>query len=151
MKPVFVDVDVLICAEDGAHPRKQAAALAWMEMLWRERAGRISTEGLNEFYVALTTKHKPPMPQGDTRAKLRRYNAWNPWRIDQATVETAWAVEARHGLSYWDCLVIASAQHSGCAVVLSESMEHDARYGAVRVVNPHRLAPENLMVEEEGT
>ena len=150
MNPVFVDADVLICAEDGAHPRKQAAALAWMEMLWRERAGRISTEVLNEFYVALSTKHKPPMPQGDARAKLRRYNAWNPWRIDQATVETAWAVEARHGLSYWDCLVIASAQHSGCAVVLSESMEHDARYGAVRVVNPHRLAPESLMMESEG-
>lgn len=134
---VFVDSSILIYAEDGASAGKQTAALQWIEHLWRARIGRISTQVLNEFYVNVTRKLRPPMPQGDARATVRRFAAgWNPWQIDQATVETAWAMEARHDLQYWDCLVLAAAQHSGCALVLSEDMQHQGRYGAVQVINP---------------
>lgn len=137
MSGVFVDSNVLICAEDGADAQKQSAALAWIERLWRRRSGRISTQVLSEFYVNVTRKLKPAMPQGDAHAKVRRFAAgWNPWQIDQATIETAWAMEARHGLQFWDCLVLAAAQHSGCSLVLSEDMRHEGRYGAVQVINP---------------
>ena len=137
MPLVFVDSNVLIYAEDGASGDKQSRALAWIERLWRARDGRLSTQVLNEFYVNVTRKLRPAMPQGDARAKVRRYAAgWNPWQIDQATVETAWAMEARHGLHYWDCLVLAAAQHSACTLVLSEDMQHEGRYGAVQVINP---------------
>lgn len=146
MTLVFVDTPVLICAEDGAAQGRQAAALDWMERLWSTRCGRISTQVLSEFYVNVTRKLRPAMPQGDARAKVRRFAAgWNPWQIDQATVETAWAIEARHGLPYWDCLVLAAAQHSGCALVLSEDMQHEGRYGAVQVINPFMATPEQWL------
>ena len=77
-----------------------------------------------------------PMPAGDARAEVRRYELWQPWQIDHATVESAWAVESRYGLHYWDSLMIAAAQHLGCRYVISEDMAHDQRYGAVQVINP---------------
>lgn len=150
MTLVFVDTKVLISAEDGAEADKQHSALAWIERLWRARSGRLSTQVLNEFYVNVTRKLKPPMPQGDARATVRRFAAgWNPWQIDQATVETAWAMEARHGLQYWDCLVLAAAQHSGCTLVLSEDMQHEGRYGAVQVINPFLASIDEVLGPDE--
>ena len=150
MTLVFVDTKVLISAEDGAEADKQHSALAWIERLWRARSGRLSTQVLNEFYVNVTRKLKPAMPQGDARARVRRYAAgWNPWQIDQATVETAWAMEARHGLQYWDCLVLAAAQHSGCTLVLSEDMQHEGRFGAVQVINPFLASIDEVLGPDE--
>lgn len=150
MTLVFVDTKVLISAEDGAEADKQHSALDWIERLWRARSGRLSTQVLNEFYVNVTRKLKPAMPQGDARARVRRYAAgWNPWQIDHATVETAWAMEARHGLQYWDCLVLAAAQHSGCTLVLSEDMQHEGRYGAVQVINPFLASIDEVLGSDE--
>ena len=150
MTLVFVDTKVLIYAEDGAEAGKQHGALAWIERLWRARSGRLSTQVLNEFYVNVTRRLKPAMPQGDARARVRRYAAgWNPWQIDHATVETAWAMEARHGLQYWDCLVLAAAQHSGCTLVLSEDMQHEGRYGAVQVINPFLASIDEVLGPDE--
>ncbi len=150
MTLVFVDTNVLISAEDGAEADKQHSALAWIERLWRARSGRLSTQVLNEFYVNVTRKLKPAMPQGDARARVRRYAAgWNPWQVDHATVETAWAMEARHGLQYWDCLVLAAAQHSGCTLVLSEDMQHEGRYGAVQVINPFLASIDEVLGPDE--
>ena len=141
MTLVFVDTNVLISAEDGAEADKQHSALDWIERLWRARSGRLSTQVLNEFYVNVTRKLKPAMPQGDARARVRRYAAgWNPWQIDHATVETAWAMEARHGLQYWDCLVLAAAQHSGCTHMLSLYLPHGAQFGGVTVWHPLQQA-----------
>ena len=150
MTLVFVDTNVLISAEDGAEADKQHSALDWIERLWRARSGRLSTQVLNEFYVNVTRKLKPAMPQGDARARVRRYAAgWNPWQIDHATVETAWAMEARHGLQYWDCLVLAAAQHSGCTLVLSEDMQHEGRFGAVQVINPFLASIDEVLGPDE--
>ena len=150
MTLVFVDTNVLISAEDGAEADKQHSALDWIERLWRARSGRLSTQVLNEFYVNVTRKLKPAMPQGDARARVRRYAAgWNPWQIDHATVETAWAMEARHGLQYWDCLVLAAAQHSGCTLVLSEDMQHEGRYGSVQVINPFLASIDEVLGPDE--
>ncbi len=137
-KKVFVDANILLYSEDGADPSKQITAMAWLEILWQRRIGCLSTQVLNEFYVNAVRKIKPPMPAGDARAEVRRYAQWQPWTIDQATVESAWAVESRYGLHYGDCLVVAAAQHSGCRYLLSEDMGHEQYYDAVQVINPFK-------------
>ena len=136
MSGVFVDTNILICSEDGAHPPKREIALQWLAVLWQRGTGRISTQVLQDFYLSATCKLSPPMAAGDARAEVRRYELWQPWQIDHATVESAWAVESRYGLPFGDSLVIASAQHLGCSFVLSEDLPHEAHYGAVQVINP---------------
>ena len=138
MNRVFVDANILLYSEDSADPSKQITALAWLEVLWQRRIGCLSTQVLNEFYVNAVRKIRPPMPAGDARAEVRRYAQWQPWTIDQATVESAWAVESRYGLHYWDCLVVAAAQHLGCRYLLSEDMGHEQYYYAEQVINPFK-------------
>lgn len=144
MSGVFVDANILIYSEDGADQLKRQTALAWLEVLWVRGIGRVSTQVLNEFYVIATRKLKPPMPSGDARAEVRRYELWQPWHIDHATVESAWAVESRYGLHYWDSLVVAAAQHLGCRYLLSEDMAHEQHYGGVQVINPFKAGLELL-------
>ncbi len=141
---VFVDTSVLVCAEDGAQPGLQAAALAWLDLLWRTRRGRTSLQALAEFYDDVTSRAHHPMAQGDARAAIRRYQAWTPWRIDAATLETAWAVEARHQLAFGDCLAVAAAQHSGCALLLSTGLPHGALFAGVQVAHPELQPPSTL-------
>lgn len=141
-QPVFVDTSVLVSAEDLSDPA-QAAVLAWLDKLWRERLGRVSSLVLAEFYEIVTVQRQRPMPQGDARAAMRRYQTWTPWQIDAATFETAWAVEARHQLAWGDCLALAAAQHSGCETLLSLQLPHGAQYGGVLIIHPVQqgLAP----------
>ena len=135
MSLVFVDTSVLVAAEDVAGGALYTATLDWLDGLWRTRSGRTGNQALVEFYDQVTTA-ATPMPQGDARAAIRRYQTWTPWKTDAATLETAWAVQARHALAFGDCLAVACAQHSGCQQMLSLHLPHAAEYGGVTVVHP---------------
>ena len=75
---VLVDTGVLVLAEDTSAGHGHLQTLACLDHLWRERTGRVSTQGLSEFYESVTGHADRPMPQGDARAAIRRYNSWTP-------------------------------------------------------------------------
>ena len=133
---VFVDTPVLLHADDTRDKLKQAQCRSWLSALWQRRSGRLSTQVLSEYYVNATRTLK--LPQGDARAKVRRFQVWQPWQTDHQTVETAWGIEVRFGLSYWDALVIATASQAGCSHVLSINLGHGQHYGAVQIIDPFK-------------
>lgn len=137
---VFVDTSVLVYADDLADPGRRDQARAWLSHLWSTRSGRVSTQVLSEYYVCVTQNIKPGLSLGDARAKLRRYQQWQPWVIDHQTVETAWGLEARLGVDYWQASVLACASHSGCTTVLSDTLPL-TRYDHLNVLNPFETSP----------
>lgn len=141
---VLVDTNVFVYSEDSANPAKQQLARKWLRELWFRHSGRTSSQVLNEFYVTATRKLRPAMSAGDARAEVRRYQRWNPWLCDHATVENAWAVESRFQLSWWDALVVASAQQQGCTYLLTEVLQHEQQIDGVRILNPFLVGPEIL-------
>jgi predicted nucleic acid-binding protein len=141
---VFVDTNVLVYGVDDKDPAKRDQARRWLASCWQRRCGRLSTQVLNEFYVNIRRKFSRVVPMGDARADVRRYQLWQPWVIDQPTVESAWAVETRYGLNYWDALMVSAAEHQGCALMLTEDLQHDQQIGKVRIVNPFLVGPEML-------
>jgi predicted nucleic acid-binding protein len=138
---VFVDTGVLLAADDAHDATAQIRAREWMQALWQHRAGRVSTQVLNAYYVAATQIFG--MPQGDARAKLRRLQLWQPWQVDQRTLETAWGVEARFGLPYWDALMVASAAQSGASHVLTTALPPQ-QIDSVTLLNPFLITPAEL-------
>jgi predicted nucleic acid-binding protein len=99
---------------------------------------------LNEFYSNARRKFPTAISAGDARAEVRRYQRWQPWQIDHATMETAWAVESRYQLNYWDALIVAAAQAQGCAYLLSEDLQHGQQIDSVKILNPFLVGPEVL-------
>ena len=144
MTLVFVDTPVLLHSEDGADGAKQQRALDWLNLLWTRRCGRLSTQVLIDFYDIATRRLQPAMQAGDARAEVRRYQRWQPWAIDHATVETAWALESRFGFGYRDALVAAAAQQQGCDWLLSVDLPHELQVDGVRILNPFLAGPELL-------
>ena len=146
---VFVDTGVLLGADDSHEPAKQARARGWLQALWQRRAGRLSTQVLGDYYVT-ATRHFG-MSMGDARAKVRRFQLWQPWQIDHQTVETAWGVEARFGLQYWDALIVAAAAQSGASHVLTpalQSTQHLQQIDGITILNPFLTTPDDLALTE---
>ncbi len=139
---VFVDTNVLLAADDAFDAVKQNRIREWLQALWQRRAGRVSTQVLNAYYVSATQHFD--MPQGDARAKLRRYQLWQPWQIDHQTVETAWGVEARFSLPYWDALIVAAAAQSGASHVLSLDLQHGLQIDGITILSPLLATPQEL-------
>jgi predicted nucleic acid-binding protein len=141
---VFVDTDVLLHADDGRRPDRHRQAREWLAALWLRRCGRLSTQVLSEYYANATGKLAPWITQGDARAEVRRYQHWKPWQIDHQTVETAWAVEARYKLSWWDSMIVAAAQHQSCSFLLTEALHHGQVIDKLQIINPFLVGPEIL-------
>jgi predicted nucleic acid-binding protein len=138
--PVFVDTNVLVYARDASDPEKQAVAGAWMEHLWSSSTGRLSVQVLQEFYVTVTRKLDPGLSVDEARDDVRDLAAWRPVRIDEAIVESAWHVEDRFQLSFWDSLIVATAHAAACETLLTEDLQHDLEIDGLRVADPFRTA-----------
>jgi predicted nucleic acid-binding protein len=67
---------------------------------------------------------------------VRDLLSWNPVPISASLYESAWEIEERWNLSWWDSLIAASAHHAGCSLLLSEDMHDGLDLGGLRIVNP---------------
>lgn len=139
--PVFVDTNVLVYARDDVDPGKQERAAAWIGHLWDTGTGRLSFQVLQELYVTLTRKLDPGLEPGEAKADIRDLMAWRPVKIGPLVLESAWSIEERSGLSFWDSLIVAAASSAACETLLTEDLEHDRSIDGIRVVNPFLEAP----------
>jgi predicted nucleic acid-binding protein len=140
----FLDTNVLLYCVDDRVADKRDRAQQWVTACWTRRCGRISAQVLNEFYANARKKFPTAISAGDARAIVRRYQHWNPWQNDQATVETAWAIESRYGFGWSDALVIAAAQQQGCRYLVSEDLQHGQQVDSVQILNPFEIGPDVL-------
>jgi predicted nucleic acid-binding protein len=59
-------------------------------------------------------------------------------------LRSAWGVEDRFGLSFWDSLIVAAAHAASCEHLLSEDLQHDTEFDGLRVLNPFVARPEAI-------
>jgi len=65
---------------------------------------------------------------------------WHPQSIDIDLLQNGREIERRFKLSWWDSLIVASAQSQNCTVLLSEDLQDGATYGGVTVRSPFTLS-----------
>ena len=132
----FVDANVLIYAHDLTAGTKRERARALVADLWRSELGCVSVQVLQEFYVNVTRKLAAPLSP-DAAAKVIADLA--AWQVHQPTADDildAIRLQTRHKISFWDAMVIASAQALRCGIIWSEDLNHGQRYDTVTVRNP---------------
>ena len=100
------------------------------------RNGRISTQVLKEYYQVVTRRLDPGLAPDQARADIRDLLTWQPLDISAHTMEQAWFIEDRYKFSWWDALIIASAQQAGCTWLLSENLQSDQKIGNLTILNP---------------
>ena len=106
----FVDTNVLVYAYDRAAGAKRDLARDLLEALWNEGRGVLSTQVLQEFYVNIRRKTRPPVSQEVARALVADYLARDPIVTDGAAMLEAVDASHRYRLSPWDALIVVAAR-----------------------------------------
>jgi predicted nucleic acid-binding protein len=105
----------LVYSRDASEPEKQKQAMKGMARLWYDQIGRLSYQVLQEYYITVTQKLSPGLPAQIARADIRSLIAWHPVPIDIAILEGAWVIQDHYHLSWWDALIVSTAQKAGCS------------------------------------
>ena len=134
----FLDTNILMYAHDASTGAKHELAKALVEELWRDRAGVVSTQVLQELAVNLRRKASRPLDGKAVREIVADYLTWQVVVNSGDSILEALDLEARHHISFWDALVVHAAQVSGAEVLYSEDLSDGQIYGSLRVVNPLR-------------
>ena len=133
---VFLDTNILIHADDADAGRKRQLARAVLADAFQSGTASLSTQVLSEFFVIAT--RKLGVPPEAAQKKVELLATLDVIRPDAEDLLAAIDLHRLHRLSYWDALVVRSAQIAGCHVLLTEDLNHGARYGKVVVENPFR-------------
>ena len=132
---VFVDTNVLYYAHTQSPDPRHARARALVQDLW-DAPGRatVSVQVLQELHVNLI--RKAWLEPAQAAAHVSHYLAWRVVDNDRLLLTSAFEVQQRWRLSFWDSLIVAAAQRSGASVLWSEDLSAGQRMGDVTVVNP---------------
>jgi predicted nucleic acid-binding protein len=131
----FVDTNVWIYTHEVDAKDKHDVAKSVLRELWSERAGVLSMQVLQEFYVNVTRKIASPLPKDAARLVV---NSYSIWCVDTTPAEifAAFRIEDESRIGFWDALIVASAAKSGAMRILSENLNARQTIAGIRVENP---------------
>jgi predicted nucleic acid-binding protein len=133
---VFVDSNVFVYRLDTSEPEKAPVADRWVAAIWERRSGRVSSQVLSEVYVNLTSKLSPGLEREEAGRYVSALFAWRPVSVDARLVRSAFSIQDRYGLSWWDALIVAAARRAACPYLLSEDLQAGQDFDGTQVVNP---------------
>ena len=136
----FVDTNVLIYAHDVDAKTKHETAKSVLRELWSQRAGVLSLQVLQEFYVNVTRKIASPLPKDVARLVVNTYALWCV-ETTPAEIATAFRIEDESRIGFWDALIVASAAKCGAVRILSEDLNADQTIAGIRIENPFAQVP----------
>jgi predicted nucleic acid-binding protein len=132
----FFDTNVLLYADDESAPAKQRRSRTLVAEHRRSGTGVISLQVLQEYFVNLTRKlHVEPRI---ARRKVEMLAEFDVAAPEVGDILAAIDLHRLHGFSFWDALILRSAQQAGCSVLLSEDFQEGREIDGIRVVNPFR-------------
>ncbi|HXE64964.1 MAG TPA: PIN domain-containing protein [Bryobacteraceae bacterium] len=137
----FLDTNIFIYSVDRIDSRKAKIALRIIKEQAAAASGVISFQVVQEFFNVAFKRFPQKMTVEDCRSYLDA--VFRPFlRVHSAIplYEDALRIRGRYQLSWYDSLIVAAAIEGSCTVLYSEDLQHGAKYGDVRVLNPFRAA-----------
>lgn len=132
----FVDSNVLVYGHDRGAGEKHRIAVGLLKRLWTDRSGVLSTQVLQEAWVNLRRKAEHPVSREEAVRLIEDYGRWQVVVNTTESVVEAIRLEDRFGISFWDALIVQSAQAAGVERLYTEDLNSGQLYGPVEVVNP---------------
>jgi predicted nucleic acid-binding protein len=134
--PVFVDTNILVYAFDVSNDQRQRRAEGALVQLLLTDRFRLSTQVLQEFYVTMTRKARPPWTAKEALDVMDDLASWPIVVVDFDLIRESVLLSEESNLSFWDALVVNSAARSGASTLLTEDLNDGQVVRGVRVSNP---------------
>ena len=133
---VFIDSNILICAQDVDAGDRHEQAKALIRDLWKSRQlPAISVQVLQETHVNLIRKGVA------IEESARRVSRYLSWRVVENTKDLfcrSLVLQQSHRLSFWDAMIVAAAQRSQALELWTEDLNPGQSFDGLTVVNPFR-------------
>jgi len=136
MPAEFVDTNILVYAYDQTAGPKHESARGLMDRLWDSGEGVLSTQVLQEFYVAVTRKIPQPIASRRAREIIADLGTWTVATLEVPEILSASEISDRYRVNFWDGLILAAAQKEDAVILWSEDLNDGQNYGGVVARNP---------------
>ncbi len=139
---VTIDTNILIYSIDARVLPKHLRALDIVDRL-SISASVLPLQALNEFISVCIRKALLPIDVAESYVSSLARNM----KIAEPTYDDllqAVQTHRRHGLQYFDALLLSTAARHGCTALFSEDMQHGRSFGSLKVVNPFLLTSAEL-------
>ncbi len=131
---VFLDSNILVYAQDASAGEKQQRSREVVARLAESGDGVISTQVLQEFFVAVTRKlGVSPLA---AKAVMKTFDVFEIVPISPSLIHDAVDCSVLNQLSFWDALILTAASSAGCTTLYSEDLGSGQQVLGVRVQNP---------------
>ncbi len=135
----FLDTNVLVYTDDHDAPERQCAALDLLERARLDGWGVLSTQVLQEYFVASTSKLGVPVEIA--RRKVELFGRLDLVLLELSDIVAAIDLQRLHGFNFWDALVVRAAKQAGCAVLLTEDLQHGQQIDGLEIIDPFKAPP----------
>lgn len=129
----FFDTNILVYAHAADEPQKRKVARKLLSTHLGDQTAVISTQVLQEYFVAAT---RIGLPAELAQQHVATYAQANVVQVTTELILSAIDMHRLHRLSFWDALIVRSARAGGCGVVVTEDLHHGQTFDGVRVENP---------------
>lgn len=137
MSKFFLDTNILICAMVQADLGKKLRARNLLRAIVDEgQIGVISTQVLQEFYVASTRKLS--LDPVRVKAIMHTFDEFEIVTVTAELIREAIDCSIINRLSFWDSLIIIAAEVAHCEKVWTEDLNDGQIIRGVRIENPFR-------------
>lgn len=130
----FLDTNILVYAVDQDRGPKRDASRRAIESVVADGLGVISTQVMQEFYVA-ATKRLGMLPLA-AKTVLSTFAVFEVVQVSPALIQSAIDCSVLNSLSFWDALIISAAASAGCVRVYTEDLNAGQAVLGVKIENP---------------
>jgi len=134
---IFVDTNVLVYLFSTNEPDKKRHIKALLKSFANKNPLVWSTQIMQEFYVVMTQKYQKNVK--GVKDILREFHHFELVINDVDIIYNAIDLQMINDLSFWDSMVVSSAQHSNCSILLTEDLNHNQKISGVLIQNPFKL------------
>ena len=132
----FLDTNVLVYAVDQKAPLKQAKA---RDVIFGAIGGHdfvVSAQVLNEFSNIALLKLKMSVPE--VRKFVSIFRRMHVVSLNVEWTDRALAIKEMYGIQFFDSLLLAAAEASGCDEFWTEDLNDGQMYCGIKAVNPFK-------------
>ncbi len=134
----FFDTNILIYVVDHSDPVKQKKARQLLEQETAAGNAIISTQVLQEFYSASTSRLEKPLEKSIAEQIVSKLMTLPVKQVDTSLIKAAIKRNQTDQVSFWDALIIETALGVGARILWSEDMQHDSEIDGLKIQNPFK-------------
>lgn len=133
----FLDTNILVYTFDSSSPKKQTIAIELVRNALEKRSGIISYQVIQEFINVALRKFSKPMSTLDAGFYLTKVlQPLCEIFPDINLYSQALTIKDEISCSFYDALIISSAQAGDCKTLYSEDLQNGAIVRNLRITNP---------------